>query len=68
MVKYSSAIKRDMFESVLTRQMNPEPIIRSEVGQKEKNKYHILPYMDGEGNGTPLQYSSLEYPMDGGAW
>ena len=40
-VKYSSAIKRDMFESVLTRQMNPEPIIRSEVGQKEKNKYHI---------------------------
>ena len=23
---------------------------------------------DGEGNGTPLQYSSLEYPMNGGAW
>ena len=22
----------------------------------------------GEGNGTPLQYSCLEYPMDGGAW
>ena len=22
----------------------------------------------GEGNGTPLQYSSLENPMDGGAW
>ena len=21
-----------------------------------------------EGNGTPLQYSCLEYPMDGGAW
>ena len=21
-----------------------------------------------EGNGTPLQYSSLENPMDGGAW
>ena len=22
----------------------------------------------GEGNGTPLQYSRLEDPMDGGAW
>ena len=22
----------------------------------------------GEGNGNPLQYSSLENPMDGGAW
>ena len=22
----------------------------------------------GEGNGTPLQYSRLENPMDGGAW
>jgi len=25
---------------------------------------HIL----GEGDGTPLQYSCLENPMDGGAW
>ena len=24
--------------------------------------------MDGEGNGTPLQYSCLENPMDGRAW
>ena len=23
---------------------------------------------DGEGNGTPLQYSCLENPMAGGAW
>ena len=27
----------------------------------------ILIYF-GEGNGTPLQYSCLENPMDGGAW
>ena len=33
-----------------------------------------LPILDGyvvllgEGNGTPLQYSRLENPMDGGAW
>ena len=25
-------------------------------------------YAVGEGNGTPLQYSCLENPMDGGAW
>ena len=25
-------------------------------------------YINGEGNGTPLQYSWLENPMDGGAW
>ena len=25
-------------------------------------------YSDREGNGTPLQYSCLESPMDGGAW
>ena len=24
--------------------------------------------MSGEGNGTPLQYSCLENPTDGGAW
>ena len=24
--------------------------------------------LDREGNGTPLQYSCLENPMDGGAW
>ena len=36
------AIKRDTFESVLMRWMNIEPIIQSEVSQKEKDKYHIL--------------------------
>ena len=35
---------------------------------------YIMPYFVsskmpfGEGNGTPLQYSCLENPMDGGAW
>ena len=27
-----------------------------------------LSLLKGEGNGTPLQYSCLENPMDGGAW
>ena len=37
-----SAIKRNTFESVLMRWMNLEPIIQSDVSQKEKDKYHIL--------------------------
>ena len=28
----------------------------------------LLYLYPGEGNGTPLQYSCLEHPMDGGAW
>ena len=28
----------------------------------------LLVYNLGEGNGTPLQYSCLENPMDKGAW
>ena len=28
----------------------------------------ILICVIGEGNGTPLQYSCLENPVDGGAW
>ena len=30
--------------------------------------YTQLLYSSREGNGTPLQYSCLENPMDGGAW
>ena len=37
-----SAIKRNTCESVLMRWMNLEPIIQSEVSQKEKEKYCIL--------------------------
>ena len=35
-MKYYSAIKRNAFESVLMRWMKLEPIIQSEVSQKEK--------------------------------
>ena len=31
-------------------------------------QYTYIAFLDGEGNGTPLQYSCLENPMDGGAW
>ena len=40
------AIKRNTFESVLMRWMNPEPTIQSEVSQNEKDKY-ISIYSNG---------------------
>ena len=40
-MEYYSAIKRNAFELVLMRWINPEPITPSEVSQKEKDKYRI---------------------------
>ena len=45
-MEYYSVIKRNAFESVLMKWMNLEPIIQSEVSQKEKDKYHILTHME----------------------
>ena len=36
-VEYYSAIKKNAFESVLMRWMKPEPVIQSEVCQKQKH-------------------------------
>ena len=41
-MEYYSAIKKSAFESVLMRWMKLEPIIQSEVSQKEKHQYSIL--------------------------
>ena len=41
-MEYYSAIKRNKCESIVVRWMNLEPLIQSEVSQKEKNKYHVL--------------------------
>ena len=41
------AIKRNAFESILMRWMNLQPIIQSEVSQKEKDKYCILTHTYG---------------------
>ena len=52
-VEYYSAIKRNAFESILMRWINLEPIIQSEVSQKEKDKYRILTHIDEiQKNGT----------------
>ena len=46
-MEYYSAIKRITFESALMRWLKLEPIIQSEVSQKEKNRYHILTHIYG---------------------
>ena len=46
-MEYYSAIKKNTFESVLTRWMKLEPIIQSEVSQKEKYQYSILTHIYG---------------------
>ena len=38
-MEYYSAIKKNTFESVLMSWMKLEPIIQSEVSQKEKHQY-----------------------------
>ena len=46
-MKYYSAIKKNASESVLMRWMKLEPIIQSEVSQKEKHQYSILMHIYG---------------------
>ena len=44
--------------------------LEQEMNLYSKIRKNVVPsmFLVGEGNGTPLQYSCLENPMDGGAW
>ena len=44
-VEYYVAIKKNAFQSVLMRWMKLEPIIQSEVSQKDKDHYNILTHI-----------------------
>ena len=46
-MEYYSAVKKNSFESVLMRWVKLEPIIQSEVSQKEKHQYSILTHIYG---------------------
>ena len=46
-IEYYSAVKKNTFESVLMRWMKLEPIIQSEVSQKEKLRYRLLTHIYG---------------------
>ena len=46
-MEYYSAIKNNAFESVLMKWMKMEPILQSELSQKEKHQYSILKHIYG---------------------
>ena len=46
-MEYYAAIKKNSFESILMRWMKLEPIIQSEVSQKDKDHYNILTHIYG---------------------
>ena len=60
------AIKKNTFESVLMRWVKLEPIIQSEVSQKEKHQYSILTHIYGiykDGNDNPVCETAKEIQM-----
>ena len=65
----SSSLTRDQTQGFgstevwpLDHQRTPQVLTLSVVNMRKPSP------LNGEGNGTPLQYSYLENPMDGGAW
>ena len=65
-MEYYSAIKKNTFESVLMTWTKLEPIIQSEVSQKEKHQYSILTHIYGiqkDGNDDPVCETAKETQM-----
>ena len=65
-MEYYSAIKKNTFESVLMRWMKLDPIIQSEVSQKDKHQYSILTHIYGiykDGNDNPICRTEKETQM-----
>ena len=65
-MEYYSAIKKNTFESVLMRWMKLEPIVQSEVSQKEKHQNNILKNIYGnqkDGNDDPICETAKETQM-----
>ena len=57
------SFKENAFGSVLTRWMNLEPIVQSDVSQKEKDKYCILMHVYGvykDGTDEPICQAAME--------
>ena len=65
-MEYYSAIKRNAFEFILMRWMKLEPIMQSEVSQKEKHQYYILMPIYGiwkDDNDDPICKAAEETEM-----
>jgi len=50
------------------KDLNVRPDTLSDINHRKIIFYSPPRVMRGKGDGTPLQYSCLENPMDGGAW
>ena len=62
-MEYYSAIKKNVPESVLMRWMKLEPIMQSEISQKEKRQYSILTHIyesSKDGNDDPICETAKE--------
>ena len=60
------AIKKNTFESILVRWIKLEPIIQSEISQKERHQYSILRHIYGiqkDGNDDPICETAKETQM-----
>ena len=55
---------RDLFKKIT----DTKGTFHAEMGTIKDRNSMDLTEADGDGNGTPLQYSCLENPMDGEAW
>ena len=65
-MEYYSVIKKNASESVLMKWMKLEPIIQSEVSQKEKHQYSILTHIYEilkDGNDDPICKTAKETQM-----
>ena len=65
-MEYYSTIKKNILEPVLMRWMKLEPIVQSEVSQKEKYQYSILTHIYGlykDGNYDPISKVAKETQM-----
>ena len=66
-MEYYSAIEKNLFESVLMRWMKLEPIIQSEVSQKEKHQYSINQFSSVAqlcpGLWDPMNHSTTGLPV-----
>ena len=51
-MEHYSAIKKNEIRSFVVMWMNPESVIQSEVSQKEKSKYILMPIYGIQKNGT----------------
>ena len=65
-MEYYSAIKKNTFEPGLMRWLKLDPIIQSEVSQKEKHQYSIITHICGiekDGNDDPVCETAKETQM-----